>query len=138
MQFTTIFTVLAAFAPQLLRYDPVYDNANGDLHTVACSDGPNGLLTKGFTTFGSLPNFAYIGGAPAVEGWNSASCGTCWTLTFNGKTINVLAIYHSAPGFNIALSSLNELNKRSHLGGLIFIQISSNTTDYVRTHGFMY
>ncbi|KIJ30436.1 hypothetical protein M422DRAFT_61724 [Sphaerobolus stellatus SS14] len=102
---TAAFTTTAS-------YDPVYDNVNGDLHTVACSDAPNGLLTKGFTTFESLPNFAHIGGAPAVGGWNSASCGTCWALTFNGKTINVLAIDHSDPGFNIALSALNELTNK--------------------------
>lgn len=30
-----------------VSYDQTYDNANGDLHTVACSDGPNGMLSKG-------------------------------------------------------------------------------------------
>ena len=68
-------------------YDNTYDNGTNSLAIVACSNGENGLLTKGFTTFDSLPNFPYIGGAPAVAGWNSPNCGTCWALTYKGKTI---------------------------------------------------
>ena len=60
MKFFTITSVLALFAAAVtavptpdasttvsVSYDQVYDNAGGDLATVACSDGPNGLLTKG-------------------------------------------------------------------------------------------
>ena len=36
-------------------------------------------------------------------------CGTCWSLTFNGKTIYVLAIDHTAAGFNIAEAAMNDL-----------------------------
>ena len=64
----------------------------------------------GFTTFGSLPTFSNIGGAGAVAGWNSPNCGSCWKLTYNGTSINVLAVDHSAAGtFNIALTALNKL-----------------------------
>ena len=64
----------------------------------------------GFTTFGSLPTFSNIGGAGAVAGWNSPNCGSCWKLTYNGTSINVLAVDHSAAGtFNIALAALNKL-----------------------------
>ena len=62
----------------------------------------------GFTTFGSLPT-KFIGGAAAISGWGSAECGSCWTLTYNGKSINVLAIDHTDAGFNIALSAMNAL-----------------------------
>lgn len=99
-----------------VAYDTVYDNAKGSMATVACSDGENGLLSRGFATFGSLPKFPRIGGAVAVTGWNSSSCGTCWKLTYNkpkggSKTINVLAIDvgGSGAGFNIALAAMNEL-----------------------------
>ncbi|EIW60955.1 immunomodulatory protein, partial [Trametes versicolor FP-101664 SS1] len=92
-----------------VSFDPVYDNANNSLAIVACSDGSNGLLTKGFTTFGSLPSFPNIGGAPAVEGFNSAACGTCWQLSFNGTSINVTAIDTGAKGFNIAQEALDKL-----------------------------
>jgi hypothetical protein len=76
-----------------VSYDNTYDASGGSLSTVACSDGANGLLTKGFTTFGSLPSFPNIGGAAAVPGWNSTNCGTCWALSFNNVTINGDSMY---------------------------------------------
>lgn len=128
--FLAALSVLAApSASVTVSYDEVYDNAGGSLATVACSDGPNGLLTKGqpkhhfstrcdadprhtgFTTFGSLPTFPNIGGASAVAGWNSPSCGSCWQLTYNGTSINVLAVDHTDAGFNIGLKALNKLTK---------------------------
>lgn len=36
-------------------------------------------------------------------------CGTCWQLTYGGRTINVLAIDHTATGFNLAEAAMNEL-----------------------------
>ena len=124
MKFTSLaLTLLAAVSTTLaatvtVSYDETYDNANGQLTTVACSDGPNGLITKGYDTFGSLPHFPNIGGAAAVAGWNSAQCGSCWQLTYNGKSINVLAIDHTDAGFNIALEALNTLtnNQGTFLG----------------------
>ncbi|KZP05256.1 Cerato-platanin [Athelia psychrophila] len=64
--------------------------------------------------FGSLPKFPYIGGAQAVAGWNSASCGSCWNLTYTNtkkvsKSISVLAVDHADSGFNIALEAMNAL-----------------------------
>ena len=38
-----------------------------------------------------------------------ASCGTCYSLTYNGTTINILAIDHADEGFNIAQEALDEL-----------------------------
>lgn len=75
-----------------VSYDPVYDNRDQSLDTVLCSTGSNGLETKNFTTFGSLPNFPNIGGAEAVKGFNSPACGTCWALTYKNLTINVCVI----------------------------------------------
>ena len=115
MQFTSLFFALtaicasAAASTVTVSYDETYDNAAGSLATVACSDGTNGLLTKGYSDFGSLPDFPNIGGAAAIAGWNSASCGTCWQLTYSGNSINVLAIDHAASGFNIALEAMNTL-----------------------------
>ena len=114
MKFTTALSAALLFAGSALAdavtvsYDQTYDNGDQSLATVACSDGANGLLTKGFTNFKSLPSFPFIGGAPAVAGWNSTACGTCWNLAFNGTSINVLAIDHSI-GFNIALEAFNKL-----------------------------
>ncbi|KAF5386696.1 hypothetical protein D9615_001977 [Tricholomella constricta] len=118
MKFSAILAPLALLPSMALAvtlsYDPTYDNSQGSLTTVACSDGPNGLITAGFKTFGALPKFPYIGGAAAVEGWNSANCGTCWQLTYTNtkgvkKSINVLAVDHANAGFNIALAAMNDL-----------------------------
>ncbi|TEB31345.1 Cerato-platanin-domain-containing protein [Coprinellus micaceus] len=101
-----------------VSYDTTYDNRNGSLTSVACSDGKNGLITKGFTTFGSLPKYPLIGGAFAVASWNSTSCGSCWELAYtttsaggvaNTTKVNVLAIDVAVDSFNIALSGLNQL-----------------------------
>lgn len=113
MKFSALFA-LALLGPYTtladeVSYDTAYDNSAASLSTVACSDGANGLITRGFTTFGSLPGFPHIGGAAAIAGWNSPSCGTCWTLTYTNMTINVLAIDVAKYGFNIALSAMNHL-----------------------------
>ena len=36
-------------------------------------------------------------------------CGSCYALTYQGKTINILAIDHTDNGFNIAEAALNDL-----------------------------
>lgn len=111
MQFTTtILSLLPALASAItVSYDTGYDDGSRSLSAVSCSDGTYGLLTKGYTTQSSLPTFPNIGGASVIAGWNSASCGTCWQLTYNGNSINVLAMDHAAEGFNIAEAALNTL-----------------------------
>lgn len=116
MHFTSALAAVALFVSTALAqsqvnvaYDETYDNSSQSLSTTSCSDGTNGLLTKGYTTFGSLPDFPYIGAAAAVTGWNSDACGTCWQLTYNGNTINVLAVDHAGDGFNLSLEALNVL-----------------------------
>jgi hypothetical protein len=107
-----IFPILALATT--VSFDTVYDNSAASLSTVACSNGLNGLLTRGFTTFGSLPNFPHVGAAAVVEGWNSQNCGTCWTITFQGangqiNSINVLAIDHTDDGFVLSQAAMDEL-----------------------------
>jgi len=93
-----------------VSFDQTYDDSSNSLDIVACSDGPNGLESQGFTTFGSLPNFPNIGGAGVIGGFDSSNCGTCWQLTFEGHSVNVTALDVSAPGtFNIALEAFNVL-----------------------------
>jgi len=111
---TSLALFLTSVHAQLtVSYDSTYDNGGQSLSTVACSDGPNGLLTRGFTTFNSLPSFPFIGGAPAVTGWDSTGCGTCWQLTYVdpqgiSTSINVLAI-DVGTNFNIAEEAMNAL-----------------------------
>ncbi|KAJ5925028.1 Cerato-platanin [Penicillium verhagenii] len=99
--------------PIPVSYDQKYDVGTSSLNTVACSDGTNGLESDDYTTFGSLPTFPMIGGAPTIDGWNSSACGTCYQLHFqSGKideTINILAIDAASGGFNIGLTAMNRL-----------------------------
>ncbi|KAK7511656.1 heat-stable 19 kDa antigen precursor [Phyllosticta citricarpa] len=119
MKFFATIASLASMASAItLSYDPSYDDSTRSLSVVSCSDGANGLLTKGYTTQGSLPKFPYIGGSEFIAGWGSANCGKCYSLTYNGKTINVLAIDHAGAGFNIAQAAMNDLtnNQAANLG----------------------
>ncbi|PFH53582.1 hypothetical protein AMATHDRAFT_73378 [Amanita thiersii Skay4041] len=119
MKFSSAFVVLAGLiVPGALStsvtYDQTYDNADGQMTSVACSNGMNGIISRyGYTKFSQLPTFPYIGGAAAVTGWNSPKCGSCWQLTFNDgtqkRTINVTAIDYAANGFNIGLKAMDKL-----------------------------
>ncbi|KAL7933327.1 cerato-platanin [Trichoderma chlorosporum] len=113
MQFSSLFKLAlftAAVSADTVSYDTGYDDGSRSMDDVSCSDGPNGLVTRyGWQTQGAIPRFPYIGGAAAIAGWNSASCGTCWQLQYSGHSIYVLAIDHSGSGFNIALDAMNAL-----------------------------
>lgn len=115
---------LATFAQAVsTTFDPVYDNGDQSLDTVECSTGSNGMITKGFTTFGSLPTFPNIGGAPAITDFNDPDCGSCWNLTFTNskgakKSVVITAIDVSGPDFNIGETAMNTLtgNQAENLG----------------------
>ncbi|KAG1725861.1 Cerato-platanin [Suillus lakei] len=99
-----------------LSYDTAYDEGSTSLNTVACSDGSNGLESRGYTTFSSIPNFPYIGGAPQITGWNSAYCGSCWEITYtspsgtNTKYVTAIDVGDEArDGFNLSLEAMNGL-----------------------------
>lgn len=93
-----------------VTWDVGYDNPDRTLENIACSDGPNGLIQKyGWTSQGQIARFPYIGGAEAVEGWNSNNCGTCWSVTFTGRTVFVLAVDHTGHGLNIGLKAMDDL-----------------------------
>jgi len=113
MQFSkilSIFSLAAAASATTVSYDQGYDNAARPLTEVACSDGTNGLIWKyNWQTQGQIARFPHIGGASAIAGWNSPNCGTCWSATYNGKTVYILAIDHAAAGLNIGLGAFNEL-----------------------------
>lgn len=102
-----------------VSYDTGYDDASRSLTAVSCSDGANGLMTRfGWQTQGEVAGFPSIGGYSGVEGWNSAQCGTCYGVTYNGKTIYVLAVDHAGDGFNLAKGAMDVLtnNQAEALG----------------------
>jgi len=111
MQFSTLVALaLASVAAAVdIRFDTNYDSSTGSLTGVACSNGPNGLITKGFNTFGDLPTFPNIGASDSIGGFNSAECGSCWNITFQGVSITVTAIDVAGDGFNLALPAMNTL-----------------------------
>ncbi|KAA8911654.1 Cerato-platanin [Sphaerosporella brunnea] len=111
MQFTTALVALLSLAssavagtPVKVVYDTTYDTASQSTLTLACSDGTNGLYTKGYPTLGSLPNFPNVGASATVEGWNSAQCGACYKLYYKGKTIYVTAVDRASGGVGFVLS----------------------------------
>ncbi|KAJ5780123.1 Cerato-platanin [Penicillium paradoxum] len=96
-----------------VSWDAAYDVGTSSLATVTCSDGPYGLLPRGFTDFASLPIFPNIGGAPTIADGNSPNCGKCYELHYSfgntDKTINVIGIDSAPSGFNIGLQAMNAL-----------------------------
>ncbi|KAH9971230.1 Cerato-platanin [Lactifluus volemus] len=92
-----------------VTFDTTFDNRDGSMNNVACSNGVNGLASR-FPTFGSVPSFPFIGGAFDVV-FNSTNCGGCWSLTnpTTGTTINLVAIDTAGAGFNIAKEAFEVL-----------------------------
>ncbi|KAJ2917032.1 hypothetical protein MD484_g3404, partial [Candolleomyces efflorescens] len=114
--FTSLFATLAytlvAVAQQpiqsTINYDDRYCVGPTSLQTTACSTGENGLITRGFPTFGSLPTFPGIAGSQFVEGFNSTSCGACWRVSYpdTGRSV-VLTLVNNAPtGFTLCTDTL--------------------------------
>lgn len=117
MQFTTsalsLLSVLAPLACAVtLSYDIGYSDGDRSLNVVSCSDGSNGLITRyGYQKQSDIPRFPYIGGSSDIAGWNSPSCGQCYSLEYakTGKKVFILAIDHVAQGFNVAQKAMDEL-----------------------------
>lgn len=55
MKFIGAVLFAAAATATTVSYDVGYDEAGRAMTAVACSDGPNGLITKGYSTQGSIP-----------------------------------------------------------------------------------
>ncbi|KAG1770878.1 Cerato-platanin [Suillus placidus] len=118
MRLTLLVGLLSAFVlsvlgvPAYVTWDYTYGNPDGSLNSVSCSDGKNGLLTKGYTTFASLPSFPNIGGVPGTV-WNSTLCGSCWSLKYaapNGRqtTVYITAVDNSYT-YNVSPQAFIEL-----------------------------
>lgn len=116
MKFSSVFFSISIFVlstlaqtTETLSYDTSYDDPTLSLSSVACSDGTNGLETKGYTTLGSLPTFPNVGGVYSVTGYNSVACGTCYNVTYGSKTVTILAVDVSKAGFTISETAMNTL-----------------------------
>ena len=63
----------------------------------------------GWQTQGQIPSFPRIGGSGDISGWNDPQCGTCYKVTYKGKSIFVLGIDRAAAGINMSLKAMNTL-----------------------------
>ncbi|KAJ3484915.1 hypothetical protein NLI96_g5318 [Meripilus lineatus] len=90
-------------------YSVDYDNGDTSLNNVACSNGDNGLITKGYTTLNTLPAYPYVAGFSEVTGWNSPACGSCWAVGYNDTVIYVIAIDTSGVGFGLSTKAMQDL-----------------------------
>jgi len=118
MKVTIIAAAAAAFFAPLVSaasgtaaWDSVYDNGAQSTLTLACSDGANGLYTKGKQTLSQVPGFALVGAAPTIAGWNSPNCGKCFKVTYGSKTIYITGVDTSRSTTNLVLSkyAMNQL-----------------------------
>ena len=134
MKCFAMFSVLAAAttslaAVQTVSYDTGYDDASRSLTVVACSDGANGIITSmiadvlrqgevgtdlfvleyGYKTQGAIPTFPNIGGSGDISGYNDPQCGTCYKVTYKGKSIFVLGIDRAAAGINMSKKAMDTL-----------------------------
>ncbi|EED12680.1 allergenic cerato-platanin Asp F13 [Talaromyces stipitatus ATCC 10500] len=92
----------------LATFDTAYDDANLSLSTVTCSNGENGLVTKGYNTISDLPT-QDVAGSLTVKGWNDVNCGACYSLSYKNETVYVLAIDSAIGQFNVAQKVLDKL-----------------------------
>lgn len=111
-----------------LSYDAGYSDSSRSLSVVACSNGPNGLITRfGWTRQSQIPRFPYIGGSGDIKSWNSPSCGTCYSVKYapTGRTIFVLGIDVAASGLNVATEAMDDVtNGNAVMLGRIEVQTS--------------
>lgn len=109
----TAITSTVSAATARAGYDEIYNSAGTKTLTLACSDGQNGLATKGYSTLGLIPRFPYVGATPDIEGWNSKNCGACYSITYAAtkKTIYVTGVDTTRGTGNFVLSTaaLNKL-----------------------------
>ncbi|RPA92651.1 Cerato-platanin [Choiromyces venosus 120613-1] len=118
MQFSTailsLMTMAASAFAQVATtaaYDTTYDTSSLSTLSLACSDGPNGLYTKGYQTLGALPGFPHVGAIETIAGWNSPNCGKCYKVTYTatGASINIIGVDVATSGIVLSLAALNEL-----------------------------
>ncbi|KAF9265885.1 epl1 protein [Marasmius fiardii PR-910] len=115
MKFLTLLAFTTAALAVDVAWDSAYDDANGSMTSIACSDGDNGLITRfKFQTFSDVPSFPFVGGAPNIPSWNSPACGTCFQITYADasgftKTVNFTGIDVGGNGFVTGQHALDQL-----------------------------
>jgi hypothetical protein len=94
-------------------YNQIYDNPSESVNDVACSE----LVTR-YPTFGKVPLFPTIGGAPNTT-YNSPNCGAIWRIINpnNNATIYFTGI-DSSSGFDLSLESFVKIGGSTVTGSV--------------------
>ncbi|KAI8996126.1 Cerato-platanin [Gaertneriomyces semiglobifer] len=102
--------------------------------SIACSDGPNGLLTT--HSYKNLaPLFPYVSAA-SFAGHSSPQCGTCWRLVGPKGSITVSVIDQCGEQsgydahFDIAPEAFNKLSDQGHQDGHVEVGYMQVPKDY--------
>ncbi|KZV70898.1 Epl1 protein, partial [Peniophora sp. CONT] len=98
------FALAAVVAATDVRFDPIYNTPGESTDVVACSN-----LADQFPTFSSFPTYPSIGGAQAISGFADPDCGTCYNITFNGKSQLFTAIDVAGDGIVTSETSYSAL-----------------------------
>ncbi|KAK7038777.1 hypothetical protein VNI00_010663 [Paramarasmius palmivorus] len=144
MKFITAIALLATSAAALnvprwdtdgtyqLRYDSTYGNPSQSLSVVSCSNGDNGMITKGYNTVGDVPT--YVGAAQGVS-WDSPNCGTCWQISYGDKSINMVAVDYAASGFRVSPAAMDYLtNNQAFNLGVVDVQVKQVDKSVCNVH----
>ncbi|KAG6375802.1 Cerato-platanin-domain-containing protein [Boletus reticuloceps] len=123
---TTFFRSSAGSPTVSSRHQVEKTLASAHIHFLAL---PQHSITQGYNTFGDLPSYPFIGGAPLVEGWDSPYCGTCWDLTYidpQGSSWSVIFTAINSGdqgGFSISFAGMDTLTNGNaiRLDGMISV-----------------
>jgi hypothetical protein len=93
-----------------VTWDAVYDERHRSTNTVACSNGPHGLVAQ-YPELKDIPGFPFLGGVFDTK-WGSPNCGKCWRLTDKKtkRSIHITAVDAAGTGFNIGKHAFIALN----------------------------
>ncbi|VDB85647.1 unnamed protein product [Peniophora sp. CBMAI 1063] len=100
----TALTLATVAAATNVRFDPVYNTVGESTDVVACSN-----LADKFPTLDSFPTFPSVGGSQVITSFADADCGTCFSITFNGKSQFFTAIDVAKDGVVTSQTSFSQL-----------------------------
>lgn len=130
----TILSLATPASPQQIPvwYDTLYDQADTPLSSVACSGV---LINDSYNTFGDLPGYPLIGGAPQIDSWDSPSCGSCWQFIYSGPNNEIKSFFFTVintggqGGYTISLEGMNLLTYGDALTlDGVLVDVSSETS----------
>ena len=62
----------------------------------------------GLTDFHNVKTWPFIGGSDTV-GLSTRSCGSCWQISYEGKSVNITAVDTASDGFDLSGRAMEAL-----------------------------